>query len=65
MRRRGRERLGTTVGRYRLVELLGSGGVGTVYRAVDTTLERAVAVKILHEESRLQGETRARFRRGA
>ncbi|MEM1246779.1 MAG: serine/threonine-protein kinase [Acidobacteriota bacterium] len=65
MRKSGSERLGTELGRYRLVELLGSGGVGTVYRAVDATLERAVAVKILHEESRLQGETRARFRREA
>ncbi len=39
-----------TLAKYRAVELLGKGGFGTVYRAIDTTLDREVALKVLHPQ---------------
>src|SRR5947209_17365604 len=51
--------------RYRLVELRGGGGMAKVYRAVDVTLEREVAVKLINPELRSEPEFDARFQREA
>jgi len=40
--------IGETIGKYRIVTRLGRGGIGTVYMAVDQTLEREVAIKVLN-----------------
>jgi serine/threonine-protein kinase len=53
------------VGRYELEELVGEGGMSTVYRAYDTVLERRVAIKILHEHYSRDPEYVERFRREA
>jgi serine/threonine-protein kinase len=56
---------GTTLGRYRLVEKLGAGGMATVYRAEDPTLGRAVAVKVMHPFIAERSEAGSRFEREA
>jgi serine/threonine-protein kinase len=58
--------IGTVLsGRYRLESKLGSGGMSTVYLATDETLERDVAVKLLHAEISDQPDQIERFRREA
>src|SRR5437867_6930348 len=52
-------------GRFRLEEKVGSGGMSTVYRAFDETLERWVAIKILHREISSDADQLERFRREA
>ena len=49
-------------GRYRLVELLGQGGMATIYRARDAQLDRDVAVKVLRPEYGQDPDFLARFR---
>jgi tetratricopeptide (TPR) repeat protein len=57
--------LGTTVGRIRVTDRLGRGGMGAVYVGFDETLERRVALKVMRPEHRLDEETKARFLREA
>jgi serine/threonine protein kinase/Flp pilus assembly protein TadD len=55
----------TRLGRYEVLEALGAGGMGEVYRARDTQLERDVAVKILPEGLTNDAASLARFQREA
>ncbi|MSO41330.1 MAG: serine/threonine protein kinase [Solirubrobacterales bacterium] len=51
--------------RYRLESKLGSGGMSTVYLAIDETLDRPVAIKVLHREMSDEADQLARFRQEA
>jgi len=58
--------IGTVLsGRYKLEAKLGSGGMSTVYLARDSTLDRAVAVKVMHREMSEQADQLERFRQEA
>jgi serine/threonine-protein kinase len=52
-------------GRYRLVEYRGGGGMAKVYKGIDQTLQREVAVKLINPELRVENEFDARFEREA
>ena len=54
--------IGSMVGQYRIVDKLGEGGMGVVYLAVDTMIEREVAIKMLHPEIARQPNLLDRFR---
>jgi serine/threonine protein kinase/Flp pilus assembly protein TadD len=56
---------GTVLGSYSIRELLGSGGMGEVYRATDTRLKRDVAIKVVRKRLAENSEALARFEREA
>jgi Tol biopolymer transport system component len=56
---------GTRLGPYEILALLGAGGMGEVYRARDTRLDRTVAIKVLHTHLTSNPEARQRFEREA
>jgi serine/threonine-protein kinase len=56
---------GTMLGAYRLEQLIGAGGMGEIYRAVDTRLNRIVAIKVLPFSLALDQQMKVRFAREA
>lgn len=61
----GRSLEGTMLGPYRLDRFIGGGGMGAVFRALDTTLDRTVAVKVLSRHQSSDEELLRRFRNEA
>ena len=57
--------VGTTISHYKVIEKIGQGGMGEVYRAEDTNLSRDVAIKVLPEQFTKDPQRLARFEREA
>ena len=57
--------VGTSISHYEVLEELGRGGMGILYRARDTRLDRLVAIKVLHAEAVSSADRRQRFIREA
>ena len=59
------ELTGKTLGKYKVLEKIGAGGMGAVYKAMDIELDRTVAVKILPSSFARNPQYLERFRREA
>ena len=61
----GPDLVGRTLDRYRIESKLGEGGMGAVYKALDTRLDRVVAIKVLPPDKVSDPELKQRFVREA